>query len=63
MAKLKLKAILAIVLVAIAGVAAIAVLNTQTSCTYQTSPGGTSHLGQQSYWEKLVGGLCHPLAG
>ncbi len=60
---MKLKAILAIIVVALAGVAAIAVLNTQTSCTYQTTPNGTSHFGQQTYWEKLVGGLCHPLAG
>ena len=59
--RFKLKAIAVLAIIVLAGVASIAVLTTETSCTYQTIPGGSSHLGQQTYWEKLVGGLCHPL--
>lgn len=59
--KLTVKAIAIIVVVVLAGVVSIAVLTTQTGCIYQTSPSGSSHNGAQTYWEKLVGGLCHPL--
>lgn len=51
----------AIVIVAFAGLGAFFFLTTEAGCTYQNSPGGPSHLGQQTYWEKLVGGICHPL--
>lgn len=57
----QLKAILAIVIIAFAGLGAYFFLSTETGCTYQNNPGGTSHNGQQTYWEKLVGGICHPL--
>src|ERR1700751_2796976 len=61
--KFKLKAIAVLVIIALATVGSVAVLSTETSCTYQTTPGGSPRFGQQTYWEKLVGGLCHPLAG
>ena len=57
----QIKATVAIVIIAFAGLGAFFFLTTETSCTYQNTPGGPSHLGQQTYWEKLVGGICHPL--
>ncbi len=57
----QLKAVLAIVIIAFAGLGTFFFLTTETSCTYQNTPGGPSHNGQQTYWEKLVGGLCHTL--
>ena len=57
----QLKAIVAIVIIAFAGLGAFFFLTTETNCTYQNNPGGTSHNGQQTDWEKLVGGICHPL--
>jgi hypothetical protein len=61
--KLQLRTIAVVIILVFAGVVTVAFLSTQTSCTYQTTPGGSSHLGQQTYWEKLVAGLCHPLPG
>lgn len=61
--RLTLKAIAVVIVIVLAGIVSVAVLTTQTGCTYTTSPGGSAHNGQQTYWEKLVGGLCHPLAG
>ena len=61
--KLKLKTIAILVVLVLAGVTTLAVLETQTSCTYHVFSGGPSFSGQQTYWEKLVGGLCHPLSG
>src|SRR5919109_830714 len=57
-----LKAVVAIVIIAFAGLGAFFFLTTETGCTYQNNPGGNTHNGQQTYWEKLVGGICHPLA-
>jgi hypothetical protein len=61
--RLRLKAIIVLAVVVLAGVTSVAVLTTETSCTYHLFPGGPSVDGQQTYWEKLVGGLCHPLSG
>lgn len=57
----QVKAIVALVIIVFAGLGAFFFLTTGTGCTYQNSPGGASHNGQQTYWEKLVGGICHPL--
>lgn len=57
----QLKAVVAVVVIAFAGLGAFFFLTTETSCIYQNTPGGPSHNGQQTYWEKLVGGICHPL--
>ena len=54
-----LKAIAAIVIIAFAGLDAFFFLTTETRCIYQNNPGGNSHNGKQTYWEKLVGGVCH----
>jgi hypothetical protein len=59
--KRQVKAIVAIVIIAFAGLGAFFFLTTETNCTYQNTPGGVTHNGQQTYWEKLVGGICHPL--
>lgn len=57
----QVKAVVAIVIIAFASLGAFFFLTTETGCAYQNTPGGASHNGQQSYWEKLVGGICHPL--
>lgn len=59
--KLKLKAIVVLTVLVLAGITTIAVLTTETSCTYHPFPGGPDFSGQQTYWEKMVGGICHPL--
>lgn len=57
----QVKAVIALVVIAFAGLGSYFFLSTETGCTYQNNPGGTSHNGEQTYWEKLVGGICHPL--
>ena len=59
--RLELKAMIAIVIIAFAGLGTFFFLTTETGCTYQNNPGGASHNGEQTYWEKLVGGICHQL--